>query len=112
MPNYDLDRVGDEEFEHLVQALLKKVIGPGTTTFGAGPDGGREATFSGEAPYPSKQQPWKGQWIFQAKYHNVQRIGADKARNAVVGDLRSELEKIVVKYKRKCDNYILATNVP
>jgi hypothetical protein len=44
MANYDLDRLGDKEFEHLIQALLKKIIGAGTITFGDGPDGGREAT--------------------------------------------------------------------
>ena len=49
MPNYDLERLGDAEFERLVQTLLKKVIGAGTITFGAGPDGGREATYSGRA---------------------------------------------------------------
>lgn len=112
MPNYDLGRIGDEQFEHLIQALLKKVIGPGTTTFGAGPDGGREATFSGPAPYPSPQAGWSGNWIFQAKFHDVQRIGADKARDAVLNDLKSELSKICFKYKRKFENYILATNVP
>jgi shikimate kinase len=112
MPNYDLGRMGDEQFEHLIQALLKRVIGLGTTTFGAGPDGGREATFSGAAPYPSSQKGWTGSWIFQAKFHNIQRIGAEKARAAVISDLKSELHKICFKYKKKFDNYILATNVP
>lgn len=71
MPNYDLDRIGSEEFEHLIQALLKRVVGPGTVTFGAGADGGREATFTGKASYPSPEKAWTGHWIFQAKYHNV-----------------------------------------
>jgi hypothetical protein len=112
MPNYDLDRLGDQQFEHLVQALLKAVIGPGTITFGPGPDGGREATFSGKAAYPSSRKGWKGEWIFQAKFHNVRQIGPDKARQQLLIDLKKELEKIVIKYKRKCDNYILVTNVP
>jgi hypothetical protein len=112
MQNYDLNRLGDRDFETLVQALLKNIIGSGTTTFGDGPDGGREATFTGKAPYPSVSEQWDGTWIFQAKFHDVGRIGPDKARQAVLKDLKSELDKIVNKYHRPCDNYILATNVP
>lgn len=112
MPNYELDRLGDQEFEHLVQALLKKIIGQGTTTFGDGPDGGRESTFTGSANYPSQTETWNGNWIFQAKFHNTRLIGPDKARKQILSDLRSELDKIANKYKRPCDNYILATNVP
>lgn len=112
MPNYDLNRLGDEEFELLIQALIKKIIGAGTITFGNGPDGGREATYLGKAQYPSPKEQWEGSWIFQAKFHNTNRIGPDKARKEVLKDLRTELEKITSKYKLKCDNYILVTNVP
>ena len=112
MPQYDLDRLGDQEFENLVQSLLKNVIGRGTITFGEGPDGGREATFHGRAPYPSVSEGWNGDWIFQAKFHNTRLIGVEKSRKQILIDLKSELEKITVKYKRRCDNYILATNVP
>ena len=51
--NYDLNRLGANEFEQLIQSLLKKIIGQGTTTFNRGPDGAREATYEGSAPYPS-----------------------------------------------------------
>lgn len=112
MPNYDLDRLGDKQFEHLIQALLKKIIGAGTITFGEGADGGREATYTGKAPYPSSADPWEGEWLFQAKFHNTRQIGPEKARKEVLNDLRTELEKVTLKQKRRCDNYILATNVP
>ncbi|WP_415281118.1 NACHT domain-containing protein [Candidatus Nitrososphaera sp. FF02] len=112
MTNYDLLRLGNEKFEELVQSLLRKVIGNGTITFGKGPDGGREATFTGPAPYPSLLQVWSGNWIFQAKFHDTTRIGPEKARKDVVKDLDKELDKITNKYKRDCQNYILATNVP
>ncbi len=81
MPKYDLDGLGDVEFEHLVQTLLKVVIGNGTTTFGTGPDGGREATFQGKAPYPSLSDQWEGLWIFQAKFHDTKHIGLEKLEN-------------------------------
>jgi tetratricopeptide (TPR) repeat protein len=112
MPNYDLDRLGWEEFENLVQALLKEIIGAGTITFGSGPDAAREATFEGRAPYPSPEEQWEGRWIFQAKLHNVGQIGPENARKAVLRDLGSELYKVAVKYEHPCDNYILVTNVP
>ena len=41
-----------DTFEQFIRALALKVIGPGTTIFGNGPDGGREATFQGKVNYP------------------------------------------------------------
>jgi hypothetical protein len=38
---YELNRLNPNEFEDLIQSLLKKIIGQGTITFGSGPDGGR-----------------------------------------------------------------------
>ena len=112
VPNYDLNRLGDAEFERMCQSLLKEVIGSGTVTFGEGRDGGREATFHGTAPYPSETENWTGDWIFQVKYHDVTRIGPDNARQQIIQDLKSELTKITGKYNLHCDNYILLTNVP
>lgn len=112
MANYNLSRLGPQEFEHLAQSLLKEVIGDGTLTFGAGKDGAREATFTGSAPYPSPTSNWFGDWIFQAKFHDVDLLGMNKARKVVLHDLAKELDKVVIKYKYPCDNYILITNVP
>ena len=111
MPKYDLNKLNDSEFESLFQSLLKKVIGLGTITFGVGPDGGREATYSGEAPYPSPTYKWKGNWVFQTKYHNINIIGSYKARQKILQELKSELDKIL-KRLELVNNYILATNVP
>jgi hypothetical protein len=107
--NYDLNRLNPNEFEQLIQSLLKKIIGQGTITFGQGPDGGREATYEGSAPYPSETNRWNGKWIFQAKFHNTYENAAP-ARKKVLYELGNELEKIKTNF-RTCDNYILATNV-
>jgi hypothetical protein len=112
MPNYDLNRLGANEFERLCQSLLKEIIGGGVTIFGDGPDGAREATFTGKAPYPSQIEAWGGKWIFQAKFHNTQMARLDEARQQVLADLKAELHKVVNKYAYQCDNYILITNVP
>jgi hypothetical protein len=50
--DYDLTRLGNREFEHLLQVLALKVPGPGVGVFGDGPDGGREAAFEGPMRFP------------------------------------------------------------
>jgi hypothetical protein len=110
MVSYDLNSMGDDQFEEMVQSLLKKVIGNGTITFGKGPDGGREAIFTGKGNYPSEIDPWEGKWIFQVKFHDIRQLGPEKARREVIADLKSELAKII-RLHNGCDNYILITNV-
>lgn len=111
MPKYNLDALGNQEFEHLCQSLVQQVIGPGAKVYGMGSDGAREATFQGKAPYPSKEEQWEGNWIFQAKFHDVQQIGPKVARNFLLAELDDELSKITEKYKHPCDNFIFMTNV-
>lgn len=113
VPQYNLNALGALEFERLAQAIIKKVIGLGTVTFGAGRDGAREATFSGTASaYPSSNKPWKGDWIVQVKFHDLALTTPDKARSTVAAEVDGELDKIFNKYKHSCDNFIMITNVP
>ena len=111
MPKYNLDALGQQEFEHLCQSLVQQIIGPGAQVYGMGSDGAREATFKGKAPYPSKEEQWDGSWIFQAKFHDVQHIGPKAARRSLLVELDNELSKITEKYKHHCNNFILMTNV-
>ncbi|MBL3665155.1 hypothetical protein JL475_03805 [Streptomyces sp. M2CJ-2] len=113
MPQYNLNALGASEFERLSQALIKKVIGLGSVTFGAGRDGAREATFTGtSSTYPSPNSPWKGDWIFQVKFHDLSLTTPEKARTSVLSEVDKELDKIFNKYKHPCDNFIMITNVP
>ncbi len=112
MGKYRLNSLGDIEFEKMMQSLLKRVIGAGTLTFGAGPDGAREATFNGVAAYPSTVDRWSGNWVFQVKFHDTELVGVGKARVAIISDTAKELERLINKYKKKVDNYIMITNVP
>ncbi|MFE5159988.1 NACHT domain-containing protein [Streptomyces sp. NPDC056697] len=66
--DYDLSRLGSREFEHLSQALAKRVLGPGVSVFGDGKDGGREASFTGPVTYPHEGQEWDGYGVVQAKF--------------------------------------------
>lgn len=111
MTRYNLNALGNTKFENLFQSLLKKIIGPGTRTFGSGPDGGREATYFGPADYPSSANRWDGYWIFQAKFHDTSH-NLSGPRGQIIVDLQNELEKITEKYKHQCDNYVMCTNVP
>ena len=111
MPKYNLNALGPEEFERMCQSLVQEVIGPGAKIYGIGRDGARDATFHGSACYPSTQERWDGDWIFQVKFHDVEQIGPGNARVQLIKDLDAELSAITEKYQNACDNYILMTNV-
>ncbi|MBX9970690.1 hypothetical protein H7K06_24475 [Priestia aryabhattai] len=111
MSKYSLNNFGAQKFEMLSQNLVQQIIGPGAKVYGMGKDGAREATFKGKAPYPSKEEIWQGDWIFQAKFHDVQQIGQRESRKILFRELDDELETITQKYHHPCDNYILITNV-
>lgn len=68
--DYDLDRLGSREFEHMVQALAMAELGNGLSQFGDGRDGGREATFDGPVNFPvgRAEQLWDGYGVVQAKH--------------------------------------------
>jgi hypothetical protein len=89
--DYDLTRLGDHEFEHLSQALALQVLGPGVSVFGAGPDGGREATFDGRMRFPDPDQPWDGYGVVQAKFKQ-RPAGDGKDAAWFLRQLRAELE--------------------
>ena len=74
MTDYALNRLSPREFEHLVQALATKLIGPGIVVFGDGPDGGREATFDRKIPFPSIVDPWDGYGVIQAKFCSALKV--------------------------------------
>jgi hypothetical protein len=89
LAKYDLDRLGDVEFEHLTRALAIAVFGASVEVFGVGSDGGREATFEGSMSYPGDRgakDNWNGYLVIQAKFCEEPKGVADNAkwlRNAV-----------------------------
>jgi hypothetical protein len=112
MADYNLEGLSTRSFEQLVQAIAAKVIGPNVVVFGDGRDGGREATFEGRIPYPSKESGWSGYGVVQAKFK--QRTQDTKADGDwALQQLRQELEDFAdpEKARRKPDYYIFATNV-
>jgi hypothetical protein len=90
MTDYNLSGLSPRSFEQLIQAIAVKVFGPKVVVFGDGPDGGREATFEGMVPYPSKEQGWNGYGIVQAKF--LQRpLGAPHDGEWAIQQLRDEV---------------------
>ena len=109
--DYALSRLSHRSFEHLVQALAVKTIGPGIVVFGDGPDGGREATFERKVAYPDDLDPWDGYGVVQAKF--LQRpSGTPKDGDWAVDQLKAELGKYLDSDKnlRQPDYFIFATN--
>lgn len=108
------------EFEAMAQALLEKTyrIDGNLIQFGAGQDGGREATWSQPASHSRYSRPAnqktdvKKEWVFQVKYHDLDQRGWSTSRDAVLSDLEKELDKIVNKYAVPCHAYVMITNVP
>jgi tetratricopeptide (TPR) repeat protein len=113
----DLTRLGPDAFEQLVLALAVHVLGPGITAFGDGPDGGREATFSGRQEYPNTADPWEGYGVLQAKYKD-RLFGSGPDATWFLGQVKDELDdwadpgKRRVSEGRRPEYLIFATNVP
>lgn len=114
--DYDLNRLGSLEFEHMVQALSAAELGVSVSIFGVGSDGGREATFEATgASVAGTTAGWTGYGIVQAK---TIRFNDDTAKNAsaIVSATRAELNKFVSQHSKKPEranppqNYIIATN--
>jgi len=104
VPDYKLEQLSPRSFEHLIQALVLKYLGPHLTVFGDGPDGGREATFAGSVNYPDSTSGWKGDGVIQVKFRQVpetresdaswliERVQKDLGNRRRVGDLLYRLD--------------------
>ena len=68
MSDYNFSGLNTRDFEHLTQSLALKVISSAVTTFGDGPDGGREASYTGKMLYPSNANNWDGYLVMQCKF--------------------------------------------
>ncbi|MBI5261685.1 MAG: hypothetical protein HY852_07690 [Bradyrhizobium sp.] len=105
------DNFSAQSFERLIQALSVNVLGPGIVVFGAGPDGGREATFEGTVPFPSLEARWNGYIVIQAKCKEVPKGDARDA-SWLITQLKAEFGKYQKnKRLRRPEYYIIATNV-
>ena len=104
MGKYNLDRLGNEEFENLVQALSTKIFNNQNIVFGSGRDGAREVTFDGQS------EMGNGYHVVQAKFKDsFESKDWEWARE----QFKSEIKKFKDK-KRDLptpDVYIFFTNI-
>jgi hypothetical protein len=112
MPDsYDLTQLDPNTFEHLVNLITLRVLGPGSTGFAPGSDGGRDGYFEGEAPYPSEIDHWSGCWYIQSKFHKP-HLSKDPQK-WLLEQIKEEIKefKNPDSKRRWPDNWIIATNI-
>ncbi|MFF9284336.1 NACHT domain-containing protein [Streptomyces griseosporeus] len=101
---FDLYRLGAREFENLTQVIAVAELGPDVAIYGAGSDGGREAT---------QNEVGDGHYIvLQAKYKEV--AASPQAEGTwLIKELRKEFKEWRESDKRgkRPDHLIVATNV-
>lgn len=114
MGHYDLNRMGWQQFEHMVQALAKAELGNGVRTFGSGPDGQRDATFDGPVQFPiGSSSTWNGYGVIQIKHHEKPTTTTADWK-WFIDEVRSELRGWAGKKrigKRGPEYLLFATNV-
>jgi hypothetical protein len=110
MPDYNINGLDNRSFEHIVQAIAKGEIANGVTPFGDGPDGGREATFSGKMNYPSATAPWAGYLVIQSKFRLHPTGDPKDDGDWFIHQINKDIEKFLdPKRNLKRPEYYLAT---
>jgi len=114
MGDYNLTGLSTRSFEQLIQSLCCRVLGAGTVVFGDGPDGGREATYTGRlSNFPSETTCWDGYVVVQAKFCQRPKGKTKEDQEWVLTQLKKELTAFAARgtKRKRPDYYILATNV-
>ncbi|MCE4267224.1 NACHT domain-containing protein [Rhodococcus globerulus] len=111
--DYTLDTLGPRNFEHVVQALAMQEIGPNMSSFGDGPDGGREARWDGPCQSLNTAPSWSGYGVIQAKFrlHTSDPEDNYKWIRAEVSKELTEWANEESKRKIKPEFILFATNV-
>ena len=82
--DYPLEELSPRAFEQLTVALAMQVLGHGVRSFGSGPDGGREATYTGPVEWSATtgfgRDSWDGYVVIQSKQR--ERLGTPEQHTA------------------------------
>lgn len=111
MSKYPLYELNDKSFEDLTVHICQKILGEGVIPFAEGPDGGRDAKFTGKANLiPSEAKPWEGKIVIQAKF--TSRINASCSDSHFKTRIKKEVVPAIARLKEsnKVDYYLLFTN--
>ncbi|MCV7253394.1 hypothetical protein H7J86_14580 [Mycobacterium hackensackense] len=116
--DFAYEQLSARAFEQLAVALVEPVIGAGLEVYGPGPDGGREATWTGpvnwSATEPDDSTRWDGYTVVQVKHCQNPADDPDKDLSWLLGHLGTELDTwMKAESKRsRFPNYLLViTNV-
>jgi len=107
---YRYEDLNDAEFEELSNSICTQLLGLGTISFSAGPDGGRDGKFTGKAnEWPSATEPASGHFIIQAKWTS------NPAASVSDSDFKKVVDKEIPKIETlvengELDHYLLFTN--
>jgi hypothetical protein len=111
MGTYELDRLNNNEFEHLVQSLSTKIFDYKNIVFGSGPDGAREATFEGNCII--NEETTKGYHVIQAKFKECSCPKDNLDWKWAENEFKKEMEKFENKDRdlKTPDVYLFFTNI-
>jgi hypothetical protein len=111
MLHFPIHDLSEAEFETLVLAICRELLGVGVTGFGSGPDGGRDGFFEGTANrFPSDSGPASGTFVIQAK-HAQSPIASCSDYDFKKTLLDKELPKVKRLFDAgKLTHYLLFTN--
>jgi len=110
----DYHDLTEQQFEDLVAAVCYFLLGSGIQKFSSGPDGGRDARFTGTAElFPSKQEPHKGKFIIQAKHSEnpFAKVSDTNFLSSPTSVINEEIPRLKKLCKTKeIDHYLIFTN--
>lgn len=111
MKRMPLQDLRESEFETLVVAICREILGVGVTSFAPGPDGGKDACFEGTANcFPSEKNPASGKFVIQAK-HAQSSVASCSDSSFKKTLLDKELPKVKRLHEEgKLTHYLLFTN--
>src|ERR1035437_6608078 len=94
MIRYPLDDLGCLQFEWLIQSLLKAELSLAIESWGGRGDMGRDAFYADSLPFPLRQMPSSGPFLFQMKFvENANAAGAN-SDHAVIDSVQKEVARI------------------
>jgi hypothetical protein len=122
MIRYRIDDLGCVQFEWLIQSLLKAELSLAVESWGGRGDMGRDAFCADSLPFPQRQTPSRGPFLFQMKFvENANAAGA-RPGSLVLDAVQKEClkidERLASKNKRdraawaNLKHYLLWTNAP
>ena len=110
---YELNRLGPDNFELLIQSLVRGIAGIPTIVFGDGPDGQREAVVENAVFKINDAITVSGHTVVQAKYKSPD--GKEKDWDWLRSNLKNELDKFEEKTKTHPqivpNTYLFFTNI-